>query len=251
MQVNSVAVRQNRVDATNDMESRKQECIALQAEIERAEAELQRTEANPYADSIDEVRRQISAGQTKRKALRAEHDARVAERDRVLYWVKGFRDLRLWILDSTLAELEAYCNNSLIQLGLERWSMRFAVDRETKSGGVARGFNVLIESPDADADTPWKSWGGGVGQRLRLAAQMGLASLINSRKQFVCAWEVWDEPTAHLSRRGVIDLLTHLQARSIAESKAIFVVDHRSLAHSFDGQLVVTKTFDGAAVSVR
>jgi DNA repair exonuclease SbcCD ATPase subunit len=168
----------------------------------------------------------------------------------MLYWVKGFRDLRLWILNNTLAELEMHCNNGLIQLGLDRWSIHLVVERENKGGGVTRGFQVRIESPGAEGDVPWKSWGGGVSQRLRLAVQMGLANLINSRKRCTPNFEVWDEPTAHLSPRGVQDLLLHLQDRSRAEKKAIYVVDHRVLEFAFDGTILVTKTLDGSVVEV-
>jgi DNA repair exonuclease SbcCD ATPase subunit len=221
---------------------------SITADLLRVKDEQYAVELNPHSEGLHAVSEDLREARAARKRTRAVHGQVLGEQARCLYWVRGFRDLRLWILDASLAELEMQANNGLAQLGLDRWQIRMGVDRETKSGGVSRGFNVRVVPPGTSEDAPWKAWGGGVTQRLRLATQMGLANLINSRKQFVCGFEVWDEPTAHLSPQGVRDLLACLKYRSGATGRAVYVIDHRSLDFGFDGTLHVTKTAEGSTV---
>jgi DNA repair exonuclease SbcCD ATPase subunit len=224
----------------------KDSIIRLACKLDEAEQELAVGDQNPFTASLGALLVDLKASKARQRLLRARRAHASIEHARLSYWVRGFRDLRLWILDSTLAELEMRCNNSLIQLGLERWTIHLGVERETKAGGVTRGFQVRIESPGSQEYAPWKGWGGGVTQRLRLAVQMGLASLINSRKRFTPNVEVWDEPDMHLSDQGVTDLLVHLQARALLEHKQVWVVTHRKLMFSFDGVMVVRKLFCGS-----
>ena len=205
---------------------------------------------NPHKERVRDLGRQIEEERTIRSELNLDHEKASESVRRWQYWVKGFRDLRLWVLDSTLAELEMRINNSLVQLGLPRWSVHLAVERENKSGGVTKGFLVDVRSPESGEGAPWKGWGGGVSQRLRVAAEIGLGHLIADRKGVDVEFEVWDEPTSHLSEQGVQDLLLHLQARAQEEKRMIWVVDHRSLDFAFDGGLLVTKTGDGSKITV-
>ena len=169
---------------------------------------------------------------------------------RCKYWVKGFRDLRLWVVDSAIAELELRVNNSLTQLGLLNWTIHMFVERENKSGGVTKGFLVDIKSPDSSDGAPWRGWGGGVSQRLRVAAEIGLAKLITDRKGVDLGIECWDEPDQHLSRSGVEDLLIHLQSRAVEEEKQIWVVTHRNLDFGFAGTATVYKTENGSHIEL-
>ncbi|MEE8574645.1 MAG: hypothetical protein V3T30_04455, partial [Thermodesulfobacteriota bacterium] len=167
---------------------------------------------------------------------------KLAEFEAVSFWVGGFRDLRLWLVDRSLSELEIAVNNSLYQLGLVGWGIDFAVEREIKGGGLSRGFEVLVSSPLSQAPVPWNSWSGGELQRLRIAGAIGFGDLILSRRGVVGSnVEVWDEPTAHLSEAGIRDLLGLLEARALSERKTIFVIDHHSLEYPFAGTLQVIK----------
>lgn len=222
----------------------------LQSEIESAEDKLNQSLSNPHSKTIKILRQSIAEDLDKYKLLKSKYNNACEARDRQQFWVKGFRDLRLWVLDSSLTELEMMVNNSLAQLGLDRWLVHFGVEKENKSGGVTKGFLVDVSSPESGSDTQWRGWGGGVSQRLKVAAEIGLGHLIADRKGVDIGIEVMDEPTQHLSEQGVYDLLTHLQARSREEDKQIWLVDHRVLQFPFDGGILVKKTENGSELSM-
>jgi DNA repair exonuclease SbcCD ATPase subunit len=223
---------------------------SLQERVRTKKRRLQEATVNPYAESLTELTRELKSLKSNLDEITSQHDQLATKHRRANYWVKGFRDLRLWVLDSTLAELEMRVNNSLSQLGLERWGLYFSIERETKSGGVTRGFNVDVRPPDSDEDCPWRNWGGGVTQRLKIAAEIGLGRLIADRKGMNLETEIWDEPTQHLSQQGVEDLLDHLHARSREERKQIWIVDHHVLQYPFDGVLLVQKTAEGSRMEM-
>lgn len=167
----------------------------------------------------------------------------------VSYWVGGFKDLRLWLVEQALRELEVDINNALLDLGLEGWAVRLDVERETTTGEVSRGFSVLVKSPDADDYAPWEAWSGGETGRLRIAGAAGLASLIARRRGISASLEVWDEPTQHLSAEGIDDLLEFLWARAEAEGRQVWLVDHRTLdAGRFKGQVLVERDEQGSRI---
>jgi DNA repair exonuclease SbcCD ATPase subunit len=221
--------------------------------IERKIASLSSEEdqkENPYKKSVARLKKELADTRAERAELRTDYDATKTIQNRYQYWVKGFRDLRLWVLDSTLAELEMRINNSLVQLGLPRWSVHLAVERENKSGGVTRGFQVDVQSPESLPGSPWKGFGGGVSQRLRIAAEAGLGHLITDRKGKEIGVEFFDEPDQHLSHQGIQDLMGHLQARSQEENKQIWVVTHRAIDYPFDGEMLIRKDENGSAISM-
>ena len=228
----------------------------LQRKIGRVESALQQSReakqraGNPYEDSLLYAQNTVRKCEKQLGKLTVQRDKAKTSFGRWQYWVKGFRDLRLWVLDNTLAELEMAVNNSLVQLGLERWAVYLDVERENKSGGVTRGFVVNVSSPESGEDAPWKGWGGGVTQRLRVAAEIGLSRLIQDRKGRQFGIEVWDEPDCHLSARGIQDLMCLMQSRAREESKQVWIVSHRAIDFPFDGELLVTKTAEGSVVSV-
>jgi DNA repair exonuclease SbcCD ATPase subunit len=166
------------------------------------------------------------------------------------YWVRGFKEVRLVQIAEALTELEVEVNSCVTALGLVDWELNFQVDRETKGGGIQRGFNTFVRSPRNTRPVPWEAWSGGEAQRLRVAATMGLANLIRSRTGATISLEVWDEPTQGLSPQGVQDLLEALASRARNERRAIWLVDHRS--HDFGGfagGAVVTKDASGSTIT--
>jgi DNA repair exonuclease SbcCD ATPase subunit len=224
------------------------ELAELRGTIKAKKAECIEDE-NPYRSMLRSLRTDILTCNGERRRLEAEHAKAVTTQQRWRYWVRGFRDLRLWVLDSTLAELELRVNNSLVQLGLEDWAVHLAVERENKSGGVSKGFIVDVRSPTSLEGAPWRGWGGGVTQRLRVAAEIGLSHLIADRKGIDLGIEVFDEPDCHLSKNGIEDLLVHLQARSREEQRQIWVVTHTALDFPFDVVATVRKTDKGSFIT--
>ena len=206
--------------------------------------------SNPYSKQKKSLLAELLESKARVKRLKGRRAEVALEKDRWAYWVRGFRDLRLWVLDATLAELEMRVNNSLAQLGLPRWSIHMAVERENKSGGVSKGFTVDVKTPESVEGSPWKGWGGGVSQRMRMAAEIGLGHLIADRGGHDIGIEFWDEPESHLSEQGVQDLLIHLHARSQDEKRQIWVVTHRAVQYPFDGKMLVRRTINGSEVIV-
>lgn len=165
------------------------------------------------------------------------------------FWVTGFQDIRLWRLRAALDELEALANSHTLSLGLRGWRILFEVERETKSGTIAKGFRCFIQSPTNTEPVPLETWSGGELQRLKLATQAAMCDLIRSRFGGAMALEVWDEPGQHLSQRGCADMMAFFRERAATLGIEIWIVDHRSTASGeFDQQLVVTRTKQGTVV---
>jgi len=204
-------------------------------------------ERNPYKEekrqnqvALDEIKLQIE--QQGKDLVSSQKKT-----DSVRYWVKGFKEIRLFLISEVLTQLEIEVNNCLYQLGLRDWKIEFAIDAETKSGTIKKGFTVLIYSPYNEKPVNWKSWSGGESQRLRLAGTLGLSNLILNRNGVDSSLEVFDEPTTGLNEKGIQDLLETLDARARLQQKQIFEIDHRSLEFGgFDKIYTVVKDREGS-----
>jgi DNA repair exonuclease SbcCD ATPase subunit len=229
--------------------------VELRGEVLRLEAEIESldSQTNPHAlklkDHLIQMQARHQAADDEYRAACAEEKAAQEEFDTAGFWVKGFQDIRLWLLRSALDELEALANSHTLALGLRGWRILFDVERETKSGGIAKGFRCLIQSPTNTEPVPLESWSGGEIQRLKIATQAAMCDLIRSRFGGSMALEVWDEPGQHLSTRGCKDMMVFFRERAATLGIEVWVVDHRSTASGdFDQQLVVTRTASGTTV---
>lgn len=167
----------------------------------------------------------------------------------VQYWVKGFKEIRLSLIQESLTQLTVEVNEVLFQLGLQDWGVEFDIERETKSGGINRSFTVMINSPHTEDAVPWEVWSGGESQRLRVAISMGFANLITSRLGMQPNIEFWDEPSTWLSETGIQDLLSVLAARAERQKKIILLADHRALDFGgFAGTISVIKDKNGSRI---
>lgn len=163
------------------------------------------------------------------------------------FWVTGFREIRLALIKSSLAQFEATTNSVLAALGLGEWSIEYAVEAETKGGKLKKGFNITVHSPYNKSAVPFAAWSGGESQRLRLAIAMALSDLIQDFAGNVCNVEIFDEPTAHLSDDGIALLLEVLAERAANREGATFLADHRVLDFGgFAQTIVVAKTENGS-----
>jgi len=156
------------------------------------------------------------------------------EFDAYTYWIKGFKEIRLLLMLESLKEFEVSINNNLNKFGMGDWNVKLDIDQENKSGTIRKGFAVLVESPNHNGFVPFEVWSGGEGQRLRLAGTIGLMDLIQSKRQVDFGLEVFDEPTAWLSDKGIDDLCQALYYRAKENEKKIFLIDHKNLG-SFGG----------------
>jgi len=213
---------------------------------------LMKEETNPYSELM-------KRNEEKLRLLNKDHDKYVAElnelsidREVSRYWEKGFREIRLLVVEEVLREFELHVNNSLQKLGLDDWSIKLAVDSETKSGTVRKGFTVLVQSPVNEELVSFECWSGGEGQRLRLAGTLGLMDLIADRSGVDCSLEIWDEPTTWLSTDGIEDVLKALGERAVSRNRQVFLIDHRDLetVGEFDGVVRVVKDDGGSRMEV-
>jgi DNA repair exonuclease SbcCD ATPase subunit len=231
---------------------RARDCAQNAAELKATRSELAAEEAakNNFDDMLEAASQRLDVSikeQEEHKRVIGELQKRLGALE---YWAKGFKQVKLWLVEQALTELEIEVNSSLVLLGLQDWRIRFDVERETTSGTTSKGFTIFIESPlSGEQSVPWEAWSGGETQRLRIAGAIGLASLIRSRQGCECNLEIWDEPTAHLSEEGITDLLTFFETRARSLQRQIWLVDHRSLnAGNFDHEVTVVKTVQGSQI---
>ncbi len=197
-----------------------------------------------------ELAAELKALETEYRGLKEGLAALRKEGEGLRYWQKEFKELRLYLIEESLTQLEVECNSALHQLGLEGWRIEFDVEREKKTGGVKTGFSVLIYSPVTESVVPWEAWSGGESQRMRLAVAMGLSSLITSRLGADTNVEFWDEPSTWLSTSGITDLMHALKSRAQDNGKQIWVADHRALEFGgFSKTVVVTKDSSGSSIT--
>jgi len=164
------------------------------------------------------------------------------------FWVKGFKDIRLFEIEEAITALEVEVNSYLVDLGMEGWSVKLDVERETKSGTISRGFQVIV-TPNAAKDSepkPWEAWSGGEGQRLRIAGTLAMSNLILRQFNSTSNLQIWDEQMTFLSGTGEDDVLNLLRESAIREYKQIWIINQHNLEFGFDGVLDVVKDHRGS-----
>lgn len=238
-------------DASDRLHNARMHYQADEKRLDQLEDQVERLESmkNPFQILLQERKHGQDRIREQFDMVRRRLDSSYERHALFSFWVRGFKDVRLQLISEALGELEVEVNSELMELGLIGWELRFDVDAETKSGKLSRGFSVSVLSPHNDERVPWESWSGGESQRLRLAAQCGLANLIRSRTGCDIPLEVWDEPTEGLSEEGIRDLLQALSERAIRERRAIWIVDHRALGYGgFTGTVTVVRDEKGSRV---
>ena len=214
--------------------------------------EVEADKPNPYARLIEDAKLNEIDLNDKLKKLTRELEAVEYNHAVAQFWAKGFKELRLFLIEEALGVLEVEVNNSLIQLGLNDWSVTFDVERETKSQTISKGFQVFIQSPDSPQGVPWEVWSGGETCRLKAAGTIGLMSLTLARKAINSNIEVWDEPTAGLGGNGLEDLLDLLATRAAELDKQIYIIDHHSIDYGgFTSVTTVVKDSNGSNIYTR
>lgn len=206
-------------------------------------------EANPYYDQMQQARRHRGKLD---KAIK-DDEIVVAKRRRAhkrySYWIKGFRDLRLYVLEGVLQELELATHHGLAEMGLSDWRVLYEVEKETQKGTITRGLNTTVLSPNNEGPVEWESWSGGTQQLLRLSGSMGFAGMLLHHAGVNPSFEIFDEPCQGLADIGVEHLIQFLADRAHAHSKQIFLTEHFAVeSNHFASTLTVTLTKHGTKV---
>jgi len=215
---------------------------------EEAKRKLQRlrtTTDNPYTTSIrqieataEQIVSQITARETQLANLRT-------EMAKVHYWTQGFRRVRLFLINRILATLELEANAAASVLGIGDWTIKITADVDSKRPGIR------IAATNAAGIGAYHSYSPGEAQRLKLAVDIGLSSLIQNMAGISYDLEVWDEPTEHLSNEGITDLIECLQHRADITGKMLWLVDHHTTDHPFDETWTVVKRATGSEVLIQ
>jgi DNA repair exonuclease SbcCD ATPase subunit len=227
----------------------------LNSKIDSLEAQMVglKSNANPYMgmlaskkQKLENLKDLVKRNTEKKTELEATHTA-------TSWWVKGFKRIRLFIIERAFETLEVEVNNSLAQLGMPDWQITFDIERENKSGGITKGFVVFIKSPKNKEPVRWENWSGGETQRLSLAGDIGLANLIMEQQGLKSTIEFYDEPSTHMSPIGVVDFIKLLHERAISEGKRIWVIDHTSITNfgDFAGIITARKNENGSTISLK
>lgn len=231
-------------DTERSQQALRDEVKALKTKYSEAKAK-----ANPYCNWLANKRTKLGAiikwrfdSIALKEKLEAEHTA-------TNYWIKGFKKVRLFIIEQAFQTLEVEVNNNLAQLGMPDWQITFDIERENKSGGITKGFVVFVQGPNNKEPVRWENWSGGETQRLQLAGDLGLANLIMQRHGLTGTIEFYDEPSTHLSKEGMMDLADMLHDRAINEGKRIWIVDHTSITNfgEFEGIITIRKDENGSS----
>lgn len=242
----------NESELTTDLSVLKTEQDMRDREIEKTENRIvaEEKKENPFNSMIAESARKLSI--TKR--LRDYEEVELNEYNKKLiiveYWKKGFKNIRLMVLDESLKELEIHINNNLQSLGMPGWSINLEIESETQKGTLQREFTVLVEAPHGGGKMPLEVWSGGERQRLRLAGTLGLMDFIHNRRGTDWNVEIFDEPSQYLSDSGIEGLLDVLYLRAKRLNKQIIFADQRGL-HTygkFSGFIKVAKTNKGTVL---
>ena len=206
---------------------------------------------NPHTEKITQLTKEKETQQARIESVKQTVQELRDKLNGYDFWIGKFKELRLWILESALADLELHMNNALEELGLIGYMIKIDVERPRADGsGVIKGFTVLVTSPEYDSPIVWESWSGGETQRLRLAGAIGFSDMICDRIGVHPSFEVWDEASTHLSEEGIEDLVALLETRSRVRNKQIFLIDHRTItAGNFDAVVTIIKDEFGSRIT--
>lgn len=206
-------------------------------------------EANPHAETLKVLRAKRKELKGELRAIK-EETALVTNRiERNRYWVDGFKQIRLHLLQDALIDLQETTQALLPAIGLGDWVIDYAIERETKAGTVSMGLVVTITKPRAEKAIRWEAWSGGESQRLLIAGALALSDVLLRRAGIETNMLVLDEPTRHMSTQGVSDCVDYLVDR--AKNTTLFYCDHQAVeSRRFAHVVTITKDSGGCHVNV-
>lgn len=223
----------------------------LNAEI-RADKESSAETINPHNEHVRALKKKISSTEAQIEELREDLSKAARQIERNKFWVKGFKDVKFYAIEEVLQELELVSSTILSEVGLDGWSIKYDIEKETKSGSVQRGINVTIHPAhglSGPASVKWEVWSGGEGQRLRIVGALALSEVLLSRANVQTDLEILDEPTRHMTVGGANDLCEYLRDRAQQLKKNCWFVDHLTHETSkFSSVTTVVKQKTGSVI---
>jgi DNA repair exonuclease SbcCD ATPase subunit len=218
------------------------------ADREAAKTELENG-SNPYAQQLNELKRQKSNAENDAKILSEELDKLRRSFERTRFWVTGFKEMRLFSVEEMLHELNLSTTAALESLGLINWQVQYDIERETKKGTIKPGLNVSILSPKNEKPVRWECWSGGEAQRLRVAGALALSEVLLNHAGIQVNLEIIDEPTRGLTAGGSRDLYEYLAERAKHINRRTWYIDHLAVQSSaFTAAVAVVKTAAGSYI---
>jgi DNA repair exonuclease SbcCD ATPase subunit len=230
----------------------------LQPEVATLKAQLQELgrlakegeeQVNPFLVQIAQLQKRQK--ELKQDKLKCDEEIAEASRraERNKFWVKGFKDIKLQLIEDVLEELELVTNSMIEEVGLEGWEVNYDIERETKSGTVQRALHVQIRSPQSKGFVKWKSWSGGEKQRLRLVGALALSDVLLAHAGVETNLEILDEPALYWSTEGVQELCGFLAERARQSKRSIFYIEHQAVESThFANILTVVRDSQGAFI---
>ena len=207
-------------------------------------------QVNPHAKAISVAKKCKRELVAQKKELQSKLTKMERRLQRTRFWVKGFKDVRLHVIDQVLGELELATNALLMDVGLEDWQVRYVVEKETKAGTTKRSLDVFILSPTHKEPVRWKCWSGGESQRLRIVGSLALSEVLLRHAGVSVDLEVLDEPTTYLSEKGVNELCDFLAERADRLQRQIWYVDHHTQdSTKFASSATIVKAEKGSYVA--
>jgi len=201
---------------------------------------------NPYLGKQNALKKDIKLAEDDMREQAQELKINESLLENTKYWVNGFRDIKLYLTANMLTAFEIEVNRAIMSLGMKEWSVNLVVEQETKSRTISRGFTVIVNSPETESPVPLATLSGGEAQRLKLAGTLGIMSLIQSVNGTNCDLIILDEPSTHLSKAGVKDLLETLKTFAHENDKRIICVDHALPEFPYDGETNIMKDDRGS-----
>jgi DNA repair exonuclease SbcCD ATPase subunit len=208
-------------------------------------------EDNPYTDQIRSLRARINDVNNELQILENDIKTKSEQCERARFWIKGFKDIKLYTIEEILQELQITTNSMVEEFGLVGWNITYDIEKENKSGTISKGLNITVTSPANKEAVKWESWSGGEAQRLRIVGTEAFGSTILNHAGVTTNLAIYDEPTESLSKEGVNDLVELLAQRAKDTNKSIWLIDHHALlSDRFVAEISIVKDKSGSHLEV-
>ena len=207
-----------------------------------------KNEPNPFTALCNDLERKYDETSRSIEGMKEEETKLNQDVEIHKFWQKGFKDIRLQLIDQTLIELQLTTKRNAEALGLEGWDIEFLTERETKSGSTSQSFTVLLYPPGQREPIDWAAFSGGEAQRWHIAVTCGLSEVLLSRAGIEPDIEVYDEITNYISSEGIDDVMEFLRERAIELNRKIYLIDHHIGVGDFTDTVDIIKDETGIKI---